>query len=173
MIITVASGKGGTGKTTFAVNLAYALAQRGENVKLLDCDVEEPNDHLFVQPDFTEEQQVLVPKPVWDADKCTGCGKCAEACNYNAIAVVKNKVLIFNEMCHSCGVCAYVCPETALSEKEAVIGTVQAAPENQPFFFAHGLLNIGEALAPNVVRAVKGHLDPAAVNIIDASPGTA
>ena len=173
MIITVASGKGGTGKTTFAVNLAYALAHRGQNVRLLDCDVEEPNDHLFVRPDFTEEQSVTVPKPVWDKNKCTACGKCAEACHYNAIAVVKGKVLIFNELCHSCGVCTYVCPEGALSERETKIGIVQAAPGHKPFFFAHGLLNIGEALAPNVVRAVKKHIDPEAINIIDASPGTA
>lgn len=181
MIITVASGKGGTGKTTFAVNLAYALAARGQNrkggesrdVRLLDCDVEEPNDHLFVQPTFTEERSVTVPKPVWDKAKCTACGKCAEACNYNAIAVVKGKVLIFNELCHSCGVCSHICPEGALTEREAGIGTVQAAPSNEQFLFAHGLLNIGEALAPNVVRAVKEYIDPQAINIIDASPGTA
>ncbi|MBN1863939.1 MAG: P-loop NTPase [Victivallales bacterium] len=171
--ITVASGKGGTGKTTFSVNLAYALAMRGERVRLLDCDVEEPNDHLFVRPEFTVERPVKVPKPAWDAGKCIGCGKCAEACNYNAIAVVKGKVLIFNELCHSCGVCTYVCPQGALEEKDAVIGTVQAAPGHEPFYFAHGLLNIGEALAPNVVRSVKEHIDPDAINIIDASPGTA
>ncbi len=86
MIITVASGKGGTGKTTFTVNLAYALAQRGDRVRLLDCDVEEPSDHLFVQPKFSEERPVVVPRPVWDKTKCTACGRCAEACNYNAIA---------------------------------------------------------------------------------------
>lgn len=173
MVITVASGKGGTGKTTFAVNLAYALAQRGERVRLLDCDVEEPNDHLFVKPHFTEKRAVTVLKPVWDAAKCTACGKCAKACHYNAIAVVKKKVLIFNELCHSCGVCTYVCPEGALSERDAVIGTVQAAPHHAPFFFAHGLMNIGEALAPNVVRAVKEYIDSHAINIVDASPGTA
>lgn len=173
MVITVASGKGGTGKTTFAVNLAYALARRGENVRLLDGDVEEPNDHLFVHPEFTEETPVTVPKPVWDPSKCTACGKCAEACNYNAIAVVKDKVLIFNEMCHSCGVCTFVCPEGALTAQDSVIGTVQAAPMTPSFFFAHGLLSIGEALAPNVVRALKAHVNPQAINIIDASPGTA
>ncbi|MFW5803333.1 MAG: ATP-binding protein [Verrucomicrobiota bacterium] len=173
MVITVASGKGGTGKTTFAVNLAYALADRGENVRLLDCDVEEPNDHLFVTPAFTEEHEVTVPKPVWDETRCTACGKCAEACNYNAIAVVNGKVLVFNELCHSCGVCSHICPVGAFSETDAVIGRVQAATDNKPFYFAHGLLDIGEALAPNVVRDVKKHIDPAAINIIDASPGTA
>jgi MinD superfamily P-loop ATPase len=173
MVITVASGKGGTGKTTFSVNLAYALASRGDAVRLLDCDVEEPNDHLFVNPEFTEEQSVTVPKPVWNESRCTGCGKCAQACNYNALAVVKGRVMVFNELCHSCGVCSYVCPEGAFTEKDAVIGKVQAAPGNEPFYFAHGLLDIGEALAPNVVRGVKAHIDPAGVNIIDASPGTA
>jgi MinD superfamily P-loop ATPase len=181
MVITIASGKGGTGKTTFAVNLAHALAEREPSgkrekhcqVRLLDCDVEEPNDHLFVQSAFTEECSVTVPKPVWDQSKCTACGTCAAACNYNAIAVVKERVLVFNELCHSCGVCSYVCPAGALSEREAVIGKVRVSPSKQPFFFADGLLNIGEALAPNVVRSVKEHLDPNAVNIIDASPGTA
>ncbi|MDD3643788.1 MAG: ATP-binding protein, partial [Candidatus Krumholzibacteria bacterium] len=173
MILTVASGKGGTGKTTFSVNLAYALARRGETVRLLDCDVEEPNDHLFVRPEFTEEKAVTLPKPVWDPATCTGCGKCAEACNYNAIAVIKGKVLIFNELCHSCGVCVYVCPENSLTETDVAVGTVQAAPMNRPFFFAHGLLNLGEALAPRVVRGVKEFIDPSAMNIIDASPGTA
>ena len=172
MKITIASGKGGTGKTTFAVNLAYALSKKGERIRLLDCDVEEPNDFLFVQPEFTETKPVTAMKPVWNAEKCTACGKCADACNYNAIAVIKKKVLIFGELCHSCGVCSFVCPENALTETPQAIGKTQAA-DQKPFFFAHGLLNIGEALAPNVVRAVKSYIDPEAVNIIDASPGTA
>jgi MinD superfamily P-loop ATPase len=173
MIVTVASGKGGTGKTTFAVNLAYALADAGKKVRLLDCDVEEPNDHLFVKPSFTEEKSVTVLRPVWNEELCTGCGKCVDACNYNAIALVKDNVLVFNELCHSCGVCSYICPEKALTEQEYAIGTVQAAPDNSPFFFAHGILNIGEALAPKVVNGVKQHIDPDMINILDASPGTA
>lgn len=172
MNIAVASGKGGTGKTTFSVNLAYVLAEHGDTVRLLDCDVEEPNDHLFVQPEFTEKRPVEVMKPVWDETLCTGCGKCGEACLYNAIAVVKGNVLIFNELCHSCGVCSYICPEKALSERPVEIGCVEVAPENQPFFFAHGILNIAEALAPVIVQNVKKYLNPGDINIIDASPGT-
>jgi len=177
MKITVASGKGGTGKTTFAVNLAYALAAGGEKVRLLDCDVEEPNDHLFVNPRFSETVSVDVRKPVVIPERCNGCGKCSEACNYNAIAVIKGNVLIFNELCHSCGVCSYVCPEAALREEPYSIGTVQAdlngsGEIKQPLPFVHGLLNIGEALAPAVVRRVKEYVDPEAINIIDASPGT-
>lgn len=173
MNLTVASGKGGTGKTTFSVNLAYALADDGLQVRLLDCDVEEPNDHLFVGDDFRKHEDVKVPKPVWVEDKCTGCGKCAEVCNYNAIAVIKGRVLIFNELCHSCGACTYVCPEDALPEASFVIGQVDADESKAPFYFGQGVLNIGEALAPNVVQALKQHMAVDAINILDSAPGTA
>ncbi|MFH1761250.1 MAG: P-loop NTPase, partial [bacterium] len=173
MKIAIASGKGGTGKTTVAVNLAHSLSMDGKPVRLLDCDVEEPNCHLFVKPEFTEEKPVMALRPVVDIVKCKGCGECAKACNYNAIAVVKEKVLIFNELCHACGLCREICQQEAIREEPYSIGIIQAAPDNKPFFFAHGVLNIGEALAPAVVKGVKKYLREPDINIIDASPGTA
>jgi MinD superfamily P-loop ATPase len=173
MIIAIASGKGGTGKTTFAVNLAQTLLQKDMNIRLLDCDVEEPNVHLFIKPKFTDEKSVNVFKPVWDSDKCTGCGKCTKACSYNALAMTGNNLLIFNELCHSCGLCTFICPQNAIHEESVKIGKIQISDENKSFFFAHGLLNIGEPLAPKVVKAVKQYIDQTSINIIDASPGIA
>ncbi|MBS3762092.1 MAG: P-loop NTPase [Planctomycetes bacterium] len=174
--VAIASGKGGTGKTTLATNMAFALATSPDfelPVTLLDCDVEEPNDHLFVRPEFTSTEKVSVQKPVWDAEKCTACGECVKHCNYNALALVKEKVLVFPELCHACGVCSFVCPENAMSEEPSPIGEVQIAENNEPFRFGHGLLDVGEPLAPAVVRGVKDHIDPEGINILDASPGTA
>ena len=173
LCIVVASGKGGTGKTTFSVNLAYALSRRGKTVRLLDCDVEEPNDHLFVKPEFSNNRDVEVLKPVWDENRCVGCGECVQACNFNALALVKDTILIFDELCHGCGACSYVCPHGALTERESSIGVVQIDPDHGSFYFAHGVLSIGQTLAPTVVKAVKEHTDSAAINIIDASPGAA
>ena len=172
MKITIASGKGGTGKTTFAVNLAWILAQAGQNIQLMDADVEEPNAHLFLNPDFEETQPVHVKKPVWNEELCTGCGKCAEACAYNALAVVNGKVLVFNELCHACGVCSHVCPTNALTEQPFEMGKVRIAPTSAGFFFADGLLNVGEPSAPNVVKALNKMVNPDAVCIMDAAPGT-
>ncbi|MFW6189458.1 MAG: ATP-binding protein [Planctomycetota bacterium] len=175
MIIAVASGKGGTGKTTLSVNMAAALAVpngAGESVWLLDCDVEAPNDHLFLAPDFEHEEPVTVLKPEWDPALCTGCGRCAEACLYNALAVVNRKVILFPELCHACGACTFVCPEGAFSEVPAPIGTVQSGRVAEGFRFAHGLLNVGEALAPEVVEAVLGRARPGQTTIVDAAPGT-
>lgn len=181
MTISIVSGKGGTGKTTFAVNLAWALGNRnartpsGERreIRLLDCDVEEPNAHLFVRPKTTTRDSVTVPKPVWDPDTCIACGKCASACQFNAIALVKRQVLIFNDLCHSCGACAHVCPAKAITESPVQIGQVEYAPGHEPFFFAQGILKVGETLSPVVVDSVKRHIKPEAINILDAAPGTA
>ncbi|MFP4029697.1 MAG: P-loop NTPase [Candidatus Brocadiia bacterium] len=174
--VAIASGKGGTGKTTLATNMAFALATSPDfelPVTLLDCDVEEPNDHLFVRPDFTRIESVKVQKPVWDSEKCTACGKCVEHCNYNALALVKEKVLLFPELCHACGVCSFICPENAMIEEPSPIGEVQVDDNHHPFRFGHGLLDVGESLAPAVVRGVKDQIDPDGINVLDASPGTA
>ena len=177
MNITVASGKGGTGKTTFAVNMAYYLSGEGREVRLLDGDVEEPNDHLFLPPSKMDREDVSILKPSIDNDKCTGCGKCVKACKYNALALVKKQVLFFNELCHACGACAFVCTTEAITEKPVPLGKVFSSEKNseRPFFFAYGILNLGESLAPMIVKSLKKHLSPDsnAVNILDASPGTA
>ena len=173
--LVVASGKGGTGKTTVAVGLAWTLARRGERVRLLDCDVEEPNAGLFLQPEFGEAEPVEVKKPRWVEEKCTGCGECVKACRYNALALVKGKVLFFNELCHACGVCSWVCPEGALVEESVRIGEVRVSEGPQPFVFVEGRVEVGESRAPTVVRAVKERAgsDEETINIVDAAPGAA
>ena len=170
MIISVASGKGGTGKTLVSTSLALSLREKGK-VQLLDCDVEEPNAHIFIKPHFTSEEKVLIPIPRVNKDKCTYCGRCAEVCAFNAIAVIKDKVLIFSELCHGCGACSYLCPENAISEEGREIGVVQIGNAAN-IEFIHGKLNIGEAMAPPIIREVKQHIDPEKIVIIDVSPGT-
>jgi len=172
MKITIASGKGGTGKTTFAVNMAWSLAQAGKNIQLMDGDVEEPNSHLFLNPAFSETKPVHVPKPIWNESTCEGCGICAEACTFNALAAVNGKVLIFNELCHACGVCSQVCPTGSLTEQPFEMGRVRIAPDTGGLFFADGLLNIGEPSAPTVIKELNRLIDPEAICIMDAAPGT-
>jgi MinD superfamily P-loop ATPase len=168
MIISIASGKGGTGKTTVATNFAYALQQP---VLLLDCDVEEPNAHLFVRPIITSITPVYKPVPQLDPEKCTYCGTCAEFCAYNAIAVIKEQVLIFAELCHGCGGCSLICPENALIEAGEEIGVKEHGTVGN-IEFAHGKLNIGDAMAAPVIRSVKSTIDSHELVIMDAPPGT-
>ena len=170
MIISIASGKGGTGKTLVATSLALSLKGR-ERVQLLDCDVEEPNAHIFLKPTFTQREAVFIPVPRVNEEKCTYCGRCAEVCAYNAIAVFKKKVLVFPELCHGCGACSYLCPENAISEEGKEIGVVEIG-HSDGVEFVHGRLSIGEAMAPPVIRKVKQHINPQATAIIDISPGT-
>ncbi|MGA9347593.1 MAG: ATP-binding protein [Anaerolineae bacterium] len=198
MIIAVASGKGGTGKTTVAVNLALSIASKRLGVSaskrldeansrtlgrynaktlFLDCDVEEPNAHLFLNPTIERREEVGILIPEVDYDKCTFCGRCAEVCAYHAIAVVKQNVLVFPELCHGCGSCTLNCPEGAIHEVLNVTGVIEEGRAGG-IRFAHGILNIGEAMAPPIIRQLKkrigeADLRPHSSVILDASPGTA
>jgi len=170
VIISVASGKGGTGKTLVATSLALTLKDSGK-VQLLDCDVEEPNDHVFLQPTFTHREAVAIPVPKVDKDRCTYCGRCADICAYNAIAVINDNVLIFPELCHGCGACSYLCPEQAISEEGKEIGVVEMGNADG-LGFVHGKLNVGEAMAPPIIRKVKEQASNEGTVIIDVPPGT-
>jgi len=167
MIIAIASGKGGTGKTTIAVNLALSL----NGVQFVDCDVEEPNGHLFLNPRLSGNISVGIPVPRVDESKCTFCGRCAEVCEFNAIVVIKEKVLIFPELCHGCGGCSYFCPENAIEEVEREIGVIEKGRANG-IELVYGLLHIGEPMAPPLIRKVKELINRQKIVILDSSPGT-
>ena len=170
MIISIASGKGGTGKTTLAVNLALSLPKG--TVQLIDCDVEEPNSHLFLSPSIHQVASVGIPVPRINESKCTYCGKCAQVCEYHAIAVILKNILIFDELCHGCGACSYLCPEKAIFEVDREIGIVQEGNANG-IHFVNGVLNIGEPMASPLIRRVKEKIQREKTVILDAPPGTA
>ncbi len=169
MVLTIASGKGGTGKTTVAVNLAVALQDRG--VQLLDCDVEEPNAHLFMKPDIRETVSVTTEVPKIDAGLCNYCGKCRDICQFNAIAILPTAALVFPELCHSCGGCFRVCPEHATLPSARVLGEMEKGRRG-PVEFVHGRLRVGEAMAPPLIRKIRGESARDRLTIIDAPPGT-
>jgi len=195
MIIAVASGKGGTGKTTVATSLALSIAENGPGVVaprtsgeslantpiecgggclFLDCDVEEPNAALFLKPVLGEREDVGIMIPQVDYSLCTFCGRCAEVCVWHAIAVVGQKVLIFPELCHGCGSCTLNCPEGAIHEVLHAIGTLESGCAG-PIGFAHGTLKVGEPMSvPIISQLKKKHLteDDGRTVILDASPGT-
>lgn len=173
--VAVASGKGGTGKTTVAVNLALAAP---EPVRLLDCDVEEPNAHIFLQAHLEGRETVGLPVPEVDEELCTACGACGEICQYSAIVALRSKPLVFPQLCHGCGGCRRVCPTGAIREVPRPVGELEWGRRDH-VDFVHGRLNIGEAMAPPVIRAVKrwgaGRQPPAGtagMTLIDAPPGT-
>lgn len=174
MIISVASGKGGTGKTTVSTSLALSI---GKNTQLLDCDVEEPNAHIFIKPKIDRKETVHISVPKIDETKCVFCGKCQEVCAYNAIAVIPQKsetagkTLVFQELCHGCGACMYLCPEGAICEVQRETGVLEMGYAGG-LEFIHGKLNVGEAMAPPVIREVKKRIDKSKTVIIDAPPGT-
>jgi MinD superfamily P-loop ATPase len=173
MIVTVASGKGGTGKTTVACSLALVLP--AQDPLLLDCDVEAPNAHLSLKPRFDQQQPVHMLIPEVDQERCTACGRCAEVCPFHAVVVLGGQALVFPELCHGCGSCARNCPEQAIREVEKPIGVLEGGEAAAGFAFAHGLLNIGEPMAVPVIRALKAwEAMPASSLVIrDAPPGTA
>lgn len=168
MRIAVASGKGGTGKTTVSVNLARTV---GSNVQLLDCDVEEPNAHLFLRCTETASDIVTIPIPDVDESLCNGCGACGRFCRYHAIVSFGSTPLVFPELCHGCGGCALVCPRGAIREAGRRIGVVETM-ETDGITLIQGRLDIGVAMAPPLIRAVKARVDNDITAILDAPPGT-
>lgn len=168
MILAVASGKGGTGKTSVAVNLAKVF---DSDLLLLDCDVEEPNDHLFLKGSITEEEIVNIAIPQVDESLCDGCGECSRFCEYHALASFNSIPLIFPELCHGCGGCALVCPQKAICEINRPIGVIETIQAGR-ITMIQGRLDIGIALAPPLIRAVKSHLRHGVTAILDAPPGT-
>ena len=171
MQVAIASGKGGTGKTTVATNLAWAASRSGQSVAYLDCDVEEPNGHIFLKPEITDRKPVGSLVPRVDLQKCTLCGECGEICQYSAIVRVGQKVLVYLELCHDCGGCSLVCPADAITEVSRQIGVLEIGRAGA-IQFAQGLLNVGEAMSPPLIKAVKSTALQADLTIIDAPPGT-
>jgi len=168
MIISVASGKGGTGKTTVSTILALSIDSA---VQLLDCDVEEPNAHLFIHPEWEETGTITTPVPDVDMNKCTLCGKCGEICQFKAIIVIGETVLPFPELCHSCGGCMEVCPEGAITETGRELGIIKKGHRNG-LEFVSGRLRVGEAMSPPLIKNVRSFARPDRLTIIDAPPGT-
>ena len=171
MRIAIASGKGGTGKTTVATNLAWVASRNGQTVAYLDCDVEEPNGGIFLKPELTQSSQVATHIPQVDEAKCTLCGKCGEICQYSAIVCLGKKVLVFPELCHACGGCSLVCPDHAITEIPRGVGLVETGLAGR-IHFVQGTLNVSEAMSPPVIRAVKAAAPKAEWVIVDAPPGT-
>lgn len=168
MNIAIASGKGGTGKTTVSVNLALSL---DEPVNLLDCDVEEPNSKIFLDGKIIEEKTVKTIVPEINLDSCNNCGLCSDFCQFNAIALTKSIPLIFPEMCHNCGGCFKICPQNAIFEKKRSIGKISIF-EKENVTLIEGKLNIGVVSTPPLIREVKKKMSTAKVNILDSPPGT-
>lgn len=171
MRIAIASGKGGTGKTTVATNLAYVAARLGRGVAYLDCDVEEPNGHIFLRPQIEDTRSIDKPVPVIDQARCSHCGACSRICRFGAIASLPKQTLVYPELCHACGGCELVCPCDAIQEVPRPIGTLRLGTSGK-IRFVDGTLNIGEAMSPPAIRAVKAAAPEIDLVLLDAPPGT-
>jgi MinD superfamily P-loop ATPase len=173
MIIAVASGKGGTGKTTIATSMAVALSKSGTQLTFLDCDVEAPNAHIFLHPEFESRKSVDILIPEVDPSLCSGCGRCAEVCQYNAIVVFGDQPLVFPQLCHGCGSCTLECPENAISESPRSIGVLENGSTQSGISFSRGMLNVGEPLAVPIISQLKQQASLSEeIVIIDSPPGT-
>jgi len=173
LTIAVAAGKGGTGKTLVATSLALALVGRDREVELLDCDVEEPNAELLLHPQIATRTPVLMPTPQVDLDVCTRCGLCADACQFSAIAVIRQAVLTFADLCAGCGACAQVCPTGAITERSHQVGVIEAGATYDGVRFFAGRTEVGQQRSGLVTRMLKREISAGSTSILDAPPGTA
>lgn len=171
MRIGIASGKGGTGKTTVATSLAWVAGRAGRAVAYLDCDVEEPNGALFLRPTLAEPEPVTTLAPRVDTDRCTGCGACGRACQFSAILAAGQAVLTFPELCHGCGACSRACPVGAITERPRPVGLLRQGRAGA-IWCVEGELAIGEAMSPPVIRAVKRAAPAMEITLLDCPPGT-
>ncbi len=173
MIIAIASGKGGTGKTAVAAALAQALTRGDYSVSCLDCDVEGPNAHIFIKPNLLDHKPVEMLIPQVDDTLCSGCGECANVCQFHAIVVLGGRTLVFPELCHGCGSCTLVCPDRAITEAPRTMGLLEGGQSPDGINFGHGLLNVGEPMAVPVIAQLKKWRDylAAEVVIVDSPPG--
>ncbi len=172
MQIAIASGKGGTGKTTIATGLAYSLS-KNHNVCFKDCDVEAPNGHIFLKPSIEKNKEAVIQIPQVDADKCSACGKCVDVCQFHALAQIGRSIMVFPQLCHGCGSCTWNCPENAIVEKPNTVGILESGWTDGGIQFSHGVLTISEPMPTPVIRQLKHWQKPVegAITLLDAPPG--
>lgn len=181
--IAIASGKGGTGKTTIATNLACSIARMGKVVQYLDCDVEEPNGHIFLKPDIEQTQSVTIGVPEVDTELCNGCGKCEEVCNFDAVFfagpandVVEKTYTIDPISCEGCKVCVEFCPVDAIEFNDSINGQWFIS-DTRFGTMVHAKLGTAEANSGKLVSLIRKEAKRIAEEekkdliIIDGSPG--
>lgn len=166
MNIVILSGKGGTGKTTISTNLALLM-----KANYIDCDVEEPNGFIFLKPEEIEVENVQIEVPEINSEKCTLCGACVEACQFNALAKGKDQIILFDKLCHSCGACGLACPTGAIEYKKRTTGVIEKGKKND-MILKRGILNIGEPMAVPILKELLSNVPEKGINILDSPPGT-